>query len=574
MSSVILAQRDDIRILFDNMHPSNKDDNAYLFEIISKMERTSFIILSSNVVKSNPLTLDGLKYTELFLTDISRAKIRELTYKWPIKRNHNPDEIVEKITKLFSQLHIHFNFWTVTMFLSILEKTDNIKLHSNSDLLDLYVEKILEKQKLALISTKSFSYDDYRIFLSHLAYFLYSKKELTNYSASYSEIVNCFEDFKKPFIRIIASSKDVIEYIIDKGILISLGSDSFTFRLNGVFEYFLAFYMFNNKGYLNSIIEDSNLFLSFKNELELYAGFVRDDQDLLHQIFCNTLDAYKLMQTKYGDEINYEEIISKVSSDLKPLLEIASEIKDEIVPISLDEQDSIQDMVDPITNIESKVKVKHKYNITKIDSDLYSEHLFILGRVFKNLDKVKDKELLVEIFQFLVDQSCMIIYFLINDFFEYIKEKDPSKKEVNDSITDFNIFSPLLAHSFLFDIVNHPTLSQLIKDEINTLEVEPQKNQFKLFVLYFLLIESNLETEIDIVSKLIEISEFWNIQYSIFIKLLMFIAFKCDKNGKLCSTIKKYVEQIHKKMYPGRDKKNQPISNEGVINELIKNIQA
>jgi hypothetical protein len=39
----------------------------------------------------------------------------------------------------------------VSMFLCIIEKTDNLKLHNNSELIDLYVENMLDKQKLSEI---------------------------------------------------------------------------------------------------------------------------------------------------------------------------------------------------------------------------------------------------------------------------------------------------------------------------------------------------------------------------------------------------------------------------------------
>ncbi len=567
-----VINRHTIRILLDNLDPDKKEMNDFLFNKLSEMENVYFTAVCENYLKSTPITLNGSKYVELYLTDISRAKIRELTYKWPIKPTQNRDDVVEKVTKLFSQLNIHCNFWTVTMFLSILDKTGNIKLHSNSDLINLYVERILEKHRLYLNKNKTFQYNDYLTFLSQYAYFLYKHKFKKNYSSSFKEIVDCFDEFQKPFPRMNASSLEILSYIIDRGIIISFGNDCFTFRLNAIFEYFLAYYLLHNKDFLNDIFTSNNSYLSFKNELELYAGFVRNDEDLLSMIYVNTLEVNKQIEAKYSNLENYEKVITFENQELKPLLEIASEIKDEILPMSNDEQDTINDYESPLSNIESAVKLKLNYDIESIDSEFYSKHLFILGRVFKNLDKVQDLKLLEEIFKFLLDQSCMLVYYQIADLFEYISKDNPKLTDINDWISNLNIFSPLVAHSFLFDIINHPTIEMLIKNEIKELEKNTKSNQFKLFVLYFLLIESDPDNEIESIDKLIHIVTLWNIEYSIFIKLLMILSFKTKKDTTLFTKVKIAIEKIHKKMYPGTDEQNNPISNKGIINEIVEKI--
>ena len=57
----------------------------------------------------------------------------------------------------------------------------------------------------------------------------------------------------------------------------------YSFRLNGVFEYFIAYYMTLDEEFLSSALEDKSYYLSFANEFELYAGFKRDNIDFLNK---------------------------------------------------------------------------------------------------------------------------------------------------------------------------------------------------------------------------------------------------------------------------------------------------
>lgn len=56
--------------------------------------------------------------------------------------------IEEKIIHIFSQMHIPFNFWTTSLFLWILERTDESNIHNNFELINLYVDEILGKRIL------------------------------------------------------------------------------------------------------------------------------------------------------------------------------------------------------------------------------------------------------------------------------------------------------------------------------------------------------------------------------------------------------------------------------------------
>lgn len=206
-----------IKLLIDNFN-YNVVNNDF-FNFIKTTQNCSFIMTSTYFFKTPIFDLGDLRYDTVYIHDISRTDMRELTDKWPIEETRfSRNEIFKKIVAIFSQLNIHFNYWTVSMFLCIIEKTNDIKLHNNSELIDLYVENLLDKQRLSLKSQKTFSYDNLRMFLATLAHYLYTYKSQEGYIAGYSDIISCYEKYKENNLRVVADAKTILDYLQERGI--------------------------------------------------------------------------------------------------------------------------------------------------------------------------------------------------------------------------------------------------------------------------------------------------------------------------------------------------------------------
>jgi len=64
-----------------------------------------------------------------------------------------------------------------------------------------------------------------------------------------------------------------------------------TFRLNGIFEFFIAQSMSENNDFRDDLLDDS-VYLSFKNEFEIYGGIKNNDSDFLKKIYLKTKDYF------------------------------------------------------------------------------------------------------------------------------------------------------------------------------------------------------------------------------------------------------------------------------------------
>ncbi len=536
-----------IVLLLDNYDHSTTQINSLIINEIQSNPQLKFIasITRRQKVGLKP-TINKLKYKELFIHDISRKQIRILTEKWPFVQACNTEAIIDKLTSIFTQLNIHFNYWTVSLFLWIFERTSVVNIHNNVELIDLYIENLLDKRNLALDFTKNFSFDNYKDYLAELAFYLYKNFENTEYSAPYSEIVKCFEDFKRKNIRIIANSRSVVEYIIDKGILINIGNDWYNFRLNGVFEYFLAHYMKNVESFRKMIISKDFLFLSFGNELEIYAGFRRNDENLLIQIYFNTIRALELFMQKYPEYKDVSPEIDNFPKLFEELNTMIESVTEKIKPLENTAKDEIQDITLPLSSIESAVKKKHLYTLSDIDTDILARHIFILGRIFRNMDAVLDRELIDEIFDFIIDQGCLLFFFFMKD----LKKEIQDDEELSSLLDVIKGFSPIFSHTFLYDTVAHVNLEDLVKAHIHTLKLSKEVNLYKLFILYFLVIENNINDNISMIDEVIVLCENNHLLLnSIMLKLIYYVVFKCD-TPHLETELKKRIVKINKMLHP------------------------
>lgn len=573
IKNTVLGQYN-VLLLIDNLTLTQPKFVESLFKCLSNHNKLDFIAVSSDilVLEDNQYSLP---FTKLEISDMSRRELRVLTNKWPLSLDTDKEQVITKLTTLFSHLKIHFNYWTVSLFLYVYEKTSDISLQNNSELLELYIEAIIDKVGLSSEVHKEFSYDDYRRFFAYLAHYLLKNRFDTGYCMSYAELLRLFDEYKDPNPRIVAESDDVIRYAIKKEILTKVSSDKYTFRLNSVFEYFLAYYMKNNEGFRKEIYQNDNKILQFKNELELYSGFERNDSDLLDTLFENTKrKGVELMQC-IDSVVDYESITQIKDNTTKQLCLIMNDLKDEIQPIAISLIDEAEDSISPLNGIDSAVTVKKENPPVPIDINLYTEFLSVLGRVFRNIDQIQDATKVTSIFRFILDQSCLVVFYAIKDLVELVKKGTKIEGELEQVINAFNSLSPIITHSFMYEFLNHPTMAKIIETEINELKNNAEKNQYKLFVLYFLLIENNLDKNIDITEDLLAASTSKYLKKSVFIKLILLIAFKCQQKPSVVGKIKVYLGKIHHELYPEWSKiNNQPKSTKDIINNLVASINS
>jgi hypothetical protein len=209
----------------------------------------------------------------------------------------------------------------------------------------------------------------------------------------------------------------------------------------------------------------------------------------------------------------------------------------------------IEDISDELA-IQADVHKIKEMNPNEINSELIERYLSILSRTFKNLEDLPlKKEDTTKIFNYILDSYCNFGFYIIDEFTTFTKQE--MQNETSIDFTDFpeldllkfiSGFSPLISQTWLFDGLGHYNLEQIIKDEIEKLEKDAN-NQYRLFLLYFLLLDIDLHSNSEYIERAIENIKIKALKYAIFLKLNYYLTFKGghDKNlqHKLSNCIQK-----------------------------------
>lgn len=539
--SLKLLEDKQIVLLLDNYHFENQELKDYIEKFVGDHKKIKLIICSVDSVINtfDKNKIDGRILNKLHFHRLRKKHIKELAKINSDLSDEKQDQIVDKIDNIFKRLSIPFNYWTVSVFLWIFKKDLNANFHNDVDLINLYIERLIEKEQLTL-NKSSFTFSNYKKLLAYIAHFLLTEHHHDSYYAKYADIIVFIDKFldKNPRYRI--SSKEVFEYLDSKGILKKKGDNLYSFRLKGVFEYFIAYYMtFDNK-FLKAVIKDESFYLAFTNEFELYAGFNREDDKFLKKIYKKTQKIFGEINKEYDLSQSSVDalLISKIieATDFSKIIEkFTKKLKD---GLTSEEQDNIEEeLINELGIDDTNSEVKSKQiKLLNNSAESLEGSLSILGKVYKNIDDITDVDLVYEIFDYIIDNAILWSYKLIDDFKDMdISEvfKADSEVETKNLLKLITNFIPTLVQVRLNEMIGHNNLEKIIIERLEFYKKDSHSNQFKIFILGFLLTDINTDKHKGILEELIPLIKIPIIKYSFILKMNYYLGFKCNHNPDL-----------------------------------------
>ena len=343
-----LISNEKVLLLIDNFHAATKQFISSIEEILERNSNVRVIMCSDESVLNTfeNLRLDGRNLMKLYFHRLRKKHIKQLSKKLHDLPIEKEEEIAEKIESIFNRLSIPFNFWTVSLFIWIFKKDLNSNFQNDVELVNLYIEKLLEKDRLT-IEQDSFGFDKYKRYLAHLSFELLQNHQESGYAISYPKLYEFTENYILKNPRNNIGPRDILRYIEEKGIIKIKHNELYTFRLNGVFEYFIAQYMIIENNFLQNIIQEDLLYLTYANEFEIYAGIKRDDENFLNQIFQKTKNIFSSINSKYDsdDDDNLDKLLKSKLVELSSFKGIIHRISAGLSEgLTIDEQDQIEEV--------------------------------------------------------------------------------------------------------------------------------------------------------------------------------------------------------------------------------------
>jgi len=561
-------------VLIDNFDPDKQSHIKRLESLILKI-KTNGIVLACSETLTSSIEDPKLSFeiSKLYLHSLTRTEIRTHTKKWLDSDNEQEQqEVIKKIETIFTQMNISFNYWSVSLFLWLYKKEKNTNINNNVELVNLYVDGLLDRNLLAN-SASNIDYDTFRSFLGELAYNLLTEYIKNDYCISYSELVIFIEEYREKNILFVAQTEELLEFLIEKGILKKTNSSSqYTFRLNGVMEFFVAFYMSENPEFIDDILKDEFLFLEFANEFELYAGFVKNDLDFLKKIRDKVTTVLSVVNREFEGQRADNILVSKIKN-ASEMSHLATNIKvDDQLPLAYTDQDSMMDEIKPLDNFDEEVRVKKAgKNIEDYSYTEFEKHIFILCRVFRGLSLIKDKAELNKTLDFILDSMINLGYKLLEEIsLELDKSDEEKEKHIIDLLSNF---IPIIVQMSLSEAILQKTLKRLIESKIDELNNSKDSNEYKLFILYYMLLDIDLEHYSRNIDEIISKFKLFTLKNASLFKLFYLLMFKANGSNKLQNLLKEGIIQQQVSIKPEIDKSQfkQQIEKQVSISKHINN---
>jgi predicted MPP superfamily phosphohydrolase len=557
-----------LKILLDNFDENERLILQPLSEFLETHKNCSIIAVGNETMFASFTggLIGDIDFVNRYIHDITRTEIRALADKWPDISNEKRTQVIEKIHTVFNQLNIPSNYWTVSLFIWIFQKNIDVNLGNNFQLIELYIDSLLDKDNFILSNQYKIDFDDLKDFLGALAHQLVSKYHNKSYLISYGQYIDFIDEYKSENKKFVIETKELADLLIEKGIIKSVDNEKFTFRLNGVFEYFLGYYMAFDEEFRNKVIDHDDFYLSFKNEFEVCAGIIPHDFDYVKKIFEKTEQIFnevnKGVDTKNLDAILLSKVSDtfNISGEVNKILK--ETIKDSLEP---EQQDTILESLAPSGDRISDVKPKKYYNEISSNSDDLENALYILGRVYRNSKLKRQDDFNDKVFDFILNSTCTFSLSLIEEISsQNVSEIDENISE-EDLIKLLTQFLPIVAQTFFFDMSIQANLEIVLKEKIEELSKNKKGNELKLLILYFSLIDLDLKSHVGLVDEIIDLIDIPILKQTTVFKLYLYLSFKCNGNRSLQMKIEKLIKKQELKIDSSQ--------NIGIIEQRIKAIE-
>ena len=228
-------------------------------------------------------------------------------------------------------------------------------------------------------------------------------------------------------------------------------------------------------------------------------------------------------------------------------LKISEPLKNEI-------KDAIHDNQEPLITT-SEVHVKELVEPNKQTPEILETYLNILARVFKNSDNISNTSLVYEIFDYLLEAYCVFGFFLLETLSKQAKNEnllssDPHSDIIigEELLKMMTNFMPLITQVMLYDGLGHISISKILKSKIEAYKADSKNNQYKLYILYFLLMDIDLKSNKELIKDVFEYVNLAPLKVSTFFKMNFYLAFKAYKNKELEEFFKQKIKEAQMRM--------------------------
>lgn len=220
--------------------------------------------------------------------------------------------------------------------------------------------------------------------------------------------------------------------------------------------------------------------------------------------------------------------------------------------LSAIEQAKFEDQFEEPT-FDSEVHMIPKVNVEQLTFEIVERYLSILSRTYRSSDEISGKaQEKKEIFHYILNGYCKLGFYLVDEFKKSTKNELSSTQNIDIDFQELpeikllnfiSNFTPLICQVALYDGIGHFSLERIIKREIEAILASDTIEEYKLFMLCFLLLDIDLEGNKQYIATVMQHIKINVLKYAIVIKLNYYLAFNAGDNKTTQRMLSQNIQQ-------------------------------
>jgi len=372
-------------LLFDDVDFGDPKRMAILREFVSNYPKARYIFSSAKssvapygaqINPEMPLHFDLVE-----LCVLRRKDMRLLVAKH--NTSTDVDTVLDRLQVEFQEINLPFTAANGSVLMAIYEEQSNFRPINRSVLIEQFIDTTLRKAAAEQSRRETFDYANKTALLAHVAAHMAKSNDYVPQRETLRTTMKVYLDR----LGLNASIDELISDFFSARIFVSKPDDRVSFRYRAVLEYFIALQMSLDPSFRAWVLEEGR-YLQFINEIQYYAGKLRNDAVLVDEI------GRRFEQTVQDIEADSKSFdLDQIASFKLPRND--SELTDDLLESYLKEPLTTEER-DEELEAELPQDVEHRQEVFRPSIDGLGQKLVVslllYSGVLKNMELIDDVE--------------------------------------------------------------------------------------------------------------------------------------------------------------------------------------
>ena len=134
-----------------------------------------------------------------------------------------------------------------------------------------------------------------------------------------------------------------------------------------------------------------------------------------------------------------------------------------------------------------------------------------------------------DLLNYLINATCNLGFLLVDETKTYELNGDENAEELVKIVSNF---MPVIIETFFYDAICQKNLVRVFSDKLKELMQDPQSNQFKIFIITFMLVDLDIKEHYALISEALNVITNKVLRYAILNKSLL-LSIRNNDNPKI-----------------------------------------